>query len=60
LLWPRLLIFNGLVALIDYRPSCPLSPAGSFHAFDFGQSHGRAAVHDRDADVDFRHLTIGC
>src|SRR5690606_12687561 len=38
---------------------CPFPFAGSFHALDLGHSHGRATVHDRDADVDFRDLTIG-
>ena len=49
---------RGVVAVFAYRLMWPFPLAGSRHAFDVGPSHGRAAVHDRDADMDFRHLKV--
>ncbi len=37
----------------------PLSPSGSGHADDLGRSEGREAVHQGDAYLDFRSLTVG-
>lgn len=36
----------------------PLSPSGSGHADDLGRSEGREAVHQGDAYLDFRSLTV--
>ena len=48
----------GPVVQFAYIVMCSFLPAGSFDVFDLSNFNGRAAVHDRDTDVDFGHLTI--
>lgn len=50
--------FCGVVALIGCRPNLPHPTLHLAKGYDLGGAEGIVSVHDGDADVDFRGLSI--